>query len=272
MRAVIGFLVATLVLISGVPASADPGVITTESQIANSQVGDLSLTPQEQRLTNERIAQSKRFQAELRQSDAQSRALRKTGPIQVTYNIYQEVSVPTYQQETGWWCGPATNKQILASPRVNRLYAQSTLATEMGTTTSGTVVGSMRDNLNLHTIYDSGVAPNMPANWIWVATQPGNVTNFVNLHREDLSANLPTVFNPRGKHPTQNLYLIGWTSDGGHYVAGAGYREDDMALISEVKYVDPYQNPTTNASLGEHWMQSGQLWSLIATNTGYIVY
>lgn len=272
MRAVIGVLVATLMFVSGAPASADPGVITTESQTANSQVGDLSLTPEEQRLTNERLARSKRFQAELRQQDARSRAARKGGPIQLTYNIYQEVSVPTYQQETGYWCGPATNKQILASPRINRIYAQSTLATEMGTTTSGTVVGNMRNNLNTHTINDPTVAPNMPTGWIWIASTPGNVTNFVNQHREDLVENLPTVFNPRGKHPTQNLYLIGWTSDGGHYVAGAGYREDDMALISEVKYVDPYQNPQTNASLGPHWMSAGQLWSLIATNTGYIVY
>jgi hypothetical protein len=255
-------------LISGTPAAADPGDITTESQTANSQVGNLSLTPQEQRLTNERLARSKGFQAELRQKDAHG----KPGPIQLSYNIYQEVSVPTYQQEKGYWCGPATNQQILASPRINRTYSQLTLAGEMGTTTDGTVVGNMRNNLNTHTIYDATVAPNMPSGWIWIASPPGNVTNFVNQHREDLSQNLPSVFNPRGKHPTQSLYLVGWTSDGGHFVAGAGYREDDWALISEVKYVDPYQNPSTNASLGAHWMQAGQLWSLIATNTGYIVY
>lgn len=60
----------------------------------------------------------------------------------------------------------------------------------MGTTTNGTVVGNMRNNLNTHTVNDPDVAPNLPTGWIWIASTPGNVTNFVNQHREDLVENL----------------------------------------------------------------------------------
>lgn len=111
----------------------------------------------------------------------------------------------------------------------------------------------------------------MPPSWIWVALQPTDVGNFVTLHREDLSYNLPSVFNPRGRHPTDNYYLVGWTSDGGHYVAGGGYREDQYALVSDIKYVDPYQNPNTGTSLGAHWFNAGRMFNLIQANTGYIV-
>ncbi|MGH8527661.1 MAG: C39 family peptidase [Gammaproteobacteria bacterium] len=272
MRVLVASVLGVVLLFSSsAAANADPGDVSTESQTRNSEFGDFPLTAGERRVTALRQQQSGRFVAELAMRDAATRSKRPNGPITSYYEIYEEVSVPTYQQEQPYWCGPATNKQILATPRINRVYAQSTLASEMGTTEGGTYVGAMRNNLNNHTIYDPNVAPNMPANWIWIAVQPGNVSNFVSLHREDLSYNLPSVFNPRGRHPNGTLYLIGWTSDGGHYVAGAGYREDQWALVSDVKYVDPYQNPNTGTSLGRHWMNAGSFWSLVAANTGYII-
>lgn len=50
-------------------------------------------------------------------------------------------------QETGWWCGPATVQNILASRGINR--SEASLAQRMGTTTNGTNhIGLLRDVLN----------------------------------------------------------------------------------------------------------------------------
>ncbi|MGH2498824.1 MAG: C39 family peptidase [Candidatus Limnocylindria bacterium] len=247
---------------TAVPASADP-----DDQWKNGELGPATFTPEERKLAALELARSERVAGTLR-----PRTTGADGEIGIASccTIYETVSVPTDEQEQDTWCGPATIKVMLLTPRIDQYNEQSALATEMGTDSGGTYVYKMREALNDHTIYDPAIAPQMPANWFWLEYQVADVSDFVARHREDLGESLPTVFNVKGESNDGNYSLVGWSSNGWHYVTGHGYREGDLVL--DVQYTDSYQDPVTLASLGAHWFDAYPMYILVRDNKSYIVY
>lgn len=267
-----GFLMGAVLigaLATAQPASADPGSDTCTIDCAHSPAGYVD-RPSADELS--RLALKEANVTQLAGTFAPNIVL-PGGDVgtQSCCTTYETVSIPIEEQETWYWCGPATIQSMLQASRIDKFVSQTTLASEMGTTSgSGTYVYKMRNALNDHTIYDPNIEPQMPNNWIWDDYQVTNVTDLVNRHMSDLVEDLPTVFHVISISNNGSYSLVGWTVQNGHFVAGHGYREGD--LVSAIRYMDPYDNPETHASLGSHWFGAYPMWVLIDDRLNWIVY
>ncbi len=63
---------------------------------------------------------------------------------------YLSTTFPNNKQENGYYCGPATVQNVIQY-HTGTKYSQSTLASKLGTTTSGTVMGNIDDVLRDYT-------------------------------------------------------------------------------------------------------------------------
>lgn len=68
-------------------------------------------------------------------------------PYGLIDGVYKTLAVPSYKQETNYWCGPATVKQVLGFLNSSS-SSQSTYATALGTTKDGTDFTKIDDVLN----------------------------------------------------------------------------------------------------------------------------
>jgi Peptidase_C39 like family len=82
------------------------------------------------------------------------------GTYVIPGGTYKAISVPSFEQETSFWCGPATTKQVLHYLNGSS-SSQSTYATGLGTKEAGTDFSIIDDYLNTkqsknYYIYSSG--------------------------------------------------------------------------------------------------------------------
>lgn len=83
--------------------------------------------------------------------------------MRITFPAYTELAGPWFKQQNGYYCGPATVKQVLHY--INNVSStQDTYASELGTTSAGTDMTGIPGVLNSHisgyeyNYYDIGTA------------------------------------------------------------------------------------------------------------------
>ncbi|MEA1975190.1 MAG: C39 family peptidase [Bacillota bacterium] len=143
---------------------------------------------------------------------------------------YKTLSIPVFEQEENYYCGPATIKQVvhfLNSSSDN----QNTIANEMGTTCNGTNMLEIRNYLNNNTSENY--------------TYRGEVTNYyytwLNFITTDIDIDKPVIL----EIDTTNIDSWPYVTEG-HYVNVSGY--DTKYSYGEIRITDPW-----GPGLGNRW-------------------
>ncbi|MBN3554020.1 C39 family peptidase [Fictibacillus nanhaiensis] len=162
----------------------------------------------------------------------------KVGVFAIPGGTYRAISVPSFKQETSYWCGPATTKQVLHYLNGSS-SSQSTYASGLGTTTAGTDFSKIDDYLNSkqsknNYIYSSG---NSYSTWS---------------DRIDysLSKSVPApVVLDLEIYPS---YMPKYTTHiAGHILNVSG--EDSRNSPVQIRLTDPYDQGSRGVTLGNVW-------------------
>lgn len=184
----------------------------------------------------------------------------RTEGKQLYYGSMNKVlNVPAYQQQTSYWCGPASMAMLLGYE--GRYYSQSYIASLAGTNSSeGTYVYRVRQTLN-----QLGRKPT--SWWVWEERTVNDFNRFVNDTDFDLNYDEATVLNVQTNPPDGTPYkLAGYVGNYYHYITGHGRQGDTMT------YSDPYQDTYrgSGSTLGRHtssaynlfWVTKAQGWMI----------
>ncbi len=153
-------------------------------------------------------------------------------PSQVVYKI---INVPTFRQETGYYCGPATTKEILHSIKGSSA-SQGAYASQLGTTSkNGTYFPNLVNVINKNQSkfkYGMTQSPDFNGymaimNYIVSDAQPGAVDLRIT------PKELPTY--------TSNI--------SGHIICVSGLASD----FSKIRLTDPYDQGGRGKTIGDHW-------------------
>lgn len=195
----------------------------------------------------------------------------KTAVEELEYSIIpmssvfdKRVNVPTFRQETSYWCGPACIKQSVHCINGSS-DSQSTYASSMGTTSKdGTYVYKMVNELNKRQSsftykyeYISNLALDKFKTRIMVSA----------------ASDKPIIFHCNTKY----LYMYNGASLG-HYITGSGFFESVSPPSNPPKqpcvyYVDPYYKDYGRGSvLGNHSDSYQNIFNSIVGNAGYIIW
>ncbi len=181
--------------------------------------------------------------------------------VTVASDYYKSLDVPYYQQETSYWCGPASGKGIL--DYLGKVYSQSYLAgpynPSLGqygmetTEAEGTYVWKYARTLN---DLDGDA---VPPSWVWeYLNAAGSQQTIVDKLKTDLNSNLPQVNRTLTK-PDSSHGLRGFVCNYGHYIALCGL--DQSASTDSIRYTNSYEDPCngTDTSLGRWWWPTSQV-------------
>lgn len=171
------------------------------------------------------------------------------------------LSVNTYQQENGYYCGPANIKQVVQY--INGSSAsQSTYANRMGTNSSeGTYVYKMRDELNYRQSYNG---------YVYQQMNSGSYNTFMTIVKGNIFYGDDTEV--KGKPiilhaKTASLYQYNGTNLG-HYLTVNGY--DDVT--KKITYVDPWNaNYGRGTTLGQHTDSDTNVFNTVS-GSRYVIY
>ncbi|MBO8158942.1 C39 family peptidase [Thermosyntropha sp.] len=164
------------------------------------------------------------------------------------------LGVSAIGQETIYYCGPASAKQLLnyknitTNPNDNRPATQSNLASDLNTSSSaGTPFPGT---------WESTLEDWTPWNWhtLWSPSK-SDLKYYV---RINCVADLPTICDTH--MDDSNGYLPGYTTESWHYVTADGWRDD--GITEEVHYVDP--NRYKSQAFGAHWVSYDLMANLVA--------
>ena len=144
-------------------------------------------------------------------------------------NISKQLSVPAYQQERGYWCGPANIKQVIQFINGSS-SSQSTYANSMGTNSSdGTYVYKMAQELNSR-------QSKFTYAYEYVSFGLNDLKDRI---LRNITQDKPIILHAH----TQYLYMYNGTNLG-HYLTLSGYWFDTTApgpqAAPRAYYVDPY--------------------------------
>ncbi len=145
------------------------------------------------------------------------------------------LNVPVYQQETSYWCGPATVKQVVQFIKGSS-ESQSNYAKLLGTTTSGTDMTVIAEKLRTLT----------GKNYVYYSfTQKADWTDKL---LWGLNNNMPAVLDI----DTRNVSAFPYRSSG-HFVNVSGM---DLRHSDRVRITDPY-----GPGLGNRWYERTDLYN-----------
>jgi len=149
------------------------------------------------------------------------------------------LNVPCFQQETSYWCGPATVKQVEHYLK-NRSDTQASYAKALGTTTAGTDMTAIATYLNSN------------VNRWYTYSSIGSRTTWEDMIIWGMQNNLPAVLDIK----TTNVNNIPYNSEG-HFVNTSGI---DYISASHwdnwVRITDPF-----GVALGNRWYTAADLYS-----------
>ncbi len=144
------------------------------------------------------------------------------------------ISVPVFKQETNYWCGPATTKQVIHYIK-GYSSSQGTYANLLNTTNDGTVMSVIDDVLRSKT----------GKNYIYSSI--GSYDSWFYKVKYGINTYMPSVMDIN----TQNV--SSWPySTSGHYVNTSGYDVNNQS----VRITDPYWK-----GLGNKWYNSHNVYS-----------
>lgn len=137
------------------------------------------------------------------------------------------LGIPFYQQANGWYCGPASVRQVCGYLNgTSYLPAQSEIAQEMGTTTAGTEQQSIINYLNNHT--------NKTYETYWRGGKYTSASVLFNLIVEDINNYKPVVAHVATTTSNWLYYTPG------HYLCIDGYVSDTSSGGTSIYIVDPW--------------------------------
>jgi hypothetical protein len=196
------------------------------------------------------------------------------------------ISIPLRIQQQTYWCGPASAQEVLdydwSYLSSESKYSQSTLASNMGTDTTGTYVYKVTNALNQYK-YN----PNF--NWIYYLISSDETTaadTIYSFQKYDVS-NYEGMIYHTVTYPYygfdswgERYGLIGYFNPStttefynyGHYVAGYGYSQDSSGR-HKVSYLDSYQqNFGWGATQGAHSVDTRNMATCVIYNAQYVIY
>ena len=162
----------------------------------------------------------------------------------------RRLGVPFYNQQYGYYCGPATIRQVCGYLNgTSNLPSQDKIADDMNTTSSnGTDQGELIDYLNSHTskTYES----------LWAGGAFTSSSQLFNLIIQDTNNNKPTVIH------IEDTNLGNWRyCTDGHYLCTEGYIDDTTTNGHNVYLVDPWLNGH-NISSGKYDVTVDRLYNV----------
>ena len=187
---------------------------------------------------------------------------------------YKSLDVPYYEQERGYWCGPASGRGILVYLG-QTAYTQSYLAGPydpgrglygMETTEKdGTFVWKYA-----RTLTDLDGKPS--TTWVWsYVNNNGSVSNYKMHLKYDLNNNMPQA--NRDKTLVDGYYLKGFVNLYYHYIVACGLDEDPLNGFDDVRYTNSYENPGPETSLGRWWWPASHVANCnVKYEGGWVVY
>lgn len=172
-----------------------------------------------------------------------------------------KLSITNYQQENGYYCGPANVKQVVQYLNGSSA-SQTTYATYMGTnSTDGTYVYAIKNALNNYT----------SQSYSYVLGSNYTSSTFSTLVKNKISSNKPIILHAN----TSSLAMYNGTSLG-HYLTVNGYTYTasfgDSTGIDNIYYVDTWYGSYGNGSvLGEHLDTTTNVFNTVNSSSRYII-
>lgn len=150
---------------------------------------------------------------------------------------YKVISVPSFKQETSYWCGPATVKQVLDFLNGSS-NSQSYYASKLGTTTDGTDFSKVDDVLNAHQSVNTYVYASISDYSTWSSRIEYNTDK-----------NIPTVLDLK----IDPKYMPKYTAVvEGHILNVSGY-DTKYSSTAQIRLTDPYDQGNRGVTLGNVW-------------------
>lgn len=143
----------------------------------------------------------------------------------------RRLGVPFYNQQNGYYCGPATIRQMCGYLNgTSNLPTQDEIANEMNTSSSyGTNQQATIDYLNNHT--------SKTYECLWAGGAFTSSNQLFNLIIQDINNNKPTLIHIEDT----DYYNWRYCTDG-HYLCAEGYIDDTSTNGHNVYIVDPWLN------------------------------
>lgn len=157
------------------------------------------------------------------------------------------IAVPSFEQETDYWCGPATTKQVLGYFN-GTSSSQQTYATELGTSKAGTNFSLVDDVINDHQTDNTYVYRE------FTASEYGTWKSAMIL---SIDWGNPAVLDL--KITSANMPLYPRTVEG-HILNTSGYNainENDM----KIRLTDPFDEGNRGVTLGNVWHPFDGVWN-----------
>ena len=202
----------------------------------------LRLCPENNALVAAREAEFNDF---LRRDQSRSRNQR--------FIMFNTINVPVFQQERGYWCGPATARQVIHF-RNGSSPSQATLAGNIGTSSNGSDVHAVGREVNRHTNTNYG------AGWL-----SENRATWVDQIRFSIDRRQPALLTI----DTMRVAAFPYNSSG-HIINVSGYDLAEvwdgwdistMRLDGSIRITDPF-----GPGLGNRWYSVNNLFSAHVTN------
>ncbi|SCW77139.1 Peptidase_C39 like family protein [Paenibacillus tianmuensis] len=159
----------------------------------------------------------------------------------------KEIAVPSFKQETSYWCGPATTKQVLHFFNGSSL-SQQDYAKQLGTTKDGTDFSKVDDVLN---------ANQSKTTYIYKSFNDNEFSDWKNTLEIDINASYPTVLDL--KITPQNMPK--YTAEvEGHILNASGY-DYVYGSAPEIRLTDPFDQGNRGVTLGNVWHPMDGVWN-----------
>ena len=156
-------------------------------------------------------------------------------------NVYYTLSVPVFEQINGYYCGPATVKQVIHYFNGSS-SSQGTYATALGTTASGTTM------TNIPGVVNAAIG----SKWTYVYDSIGTKSNWAEKIIYNTSMSKPVILDIT----TNNVSAFPYNS-AGHFVntSGVDYRVLSSGTSQKIRITDPY-----GPGLGNIWYNEADLY------------
>lgn len=149
--------------------------------------------------------------------------------------VYYALSVPVFQQLNGYYCGPATVKQVVHFLNGSS-SSQETYASQLGTTSAGT------DMTRIASVLTNATGRK------YLYTSIGSISTWSNYIEYGMRNKLPPVMDIN----TNSVSAFPYRSSG-HFVNASGM---DTKSGSKVRITDPY-----GPGLGNRWYQMSDVYN-----------
>ncbi len=227
----------------------------TESRQLNA--GYKELTPVELKRSRDKAALGNTYVRYLKQGNfkAAEQILRAINPERIgevrMYGTRKTVPVKFYQQERGYYCCPAACRGVL-SARVSNPPSQNSLASQLGTTSSGTDFSSqIAKVINANIGWTAGSGYEL----LW-AYDANTVFNNIQL---DIDAGFAVVANIKSVLPKDGPHIPGYPMEKvRHYVVVCGIDDNKVCISDPASGINGYSEVPR-----QYWIKKADFMDLI---------